>query len=157
MMNECESISRGAVVNLREITGKTVRKICNLEVTEDQNRFVAPNAVSISQAYFESKAWFRAIYADETPVGFLMLYDNPDEHEYFLWRYMIDAQYQGLGFGRQAVELLVEHVKTRPGAMELLLSCVPEEGGPELFYEKCGFKRTGEMHGIEVEMRRVLS
>jgi hypothetical protein len=29
--------------------------------------------------YFEPKAWFRAIYADETPVGFVMLFDDPDE------------------------------------------------------------------------------
>jgi diamine N-acetyltransferase len=156
-VHESESPSRDAVVSLREITAETVRQICNLEVTEDQNRFVAPNAVSIAQAHFEPKAWFRAVYADETPVGFLMLYDDSDNAEYFLWRFMIDARYQGFGFGIQAIELLVEYVQTRPGATELLTSCVPEEGGPEPFYEKCGFKRTGEVHGIEVEMRRALS
>jgi diamine N-acetyltransferase len=48
-------------VELREITADTVRQITNLEVGPGQSNFVAPNAVSIAQAYFEPKAWFRAI------------------------------------------------------------------------------------------------
>ena len=50
---------------------------------------VAPNAASLAQAHFSENAWLRAIYADDTLVGFVMLYDAPDEQEYFLWRYMI--------------------------------------------------------------------
>jgi diamine N-acetyltransferase len=60
-----------AKVSLVEITGETVRAIIDRKVDEAQSHFRAPNAVSIAQAYFErDKAWFRAIYADETPVGF---------------------------------------------------------------------------------------
>jgi diamine N-acetyltransferase len=58
---------------LREVSAETVRIIYQLEVSEAQKHFIAPNSVSIAQAYFEPKAWFSAIYADETPVGFLML------------------------------------------------------------------------------------
>jgi diamine N-acetyltransferase len=147
------TITRDSLVSLREVTGETVREICRLDVSEEQKYFVAPNAVSIAQAYFEPKAWFRAIYADETPVGFLMLYDDPDEPEYFLWRYMIAAGYQKLGFGKRAMDLLVEYVRTRPGARELRLSCHPGEDGPEPFYRKYGFALTGRMLGYEAEMR----
>ena len=143
---------RGDPVSLREVTRETVRSICNLKVTEAQNRFVAPNAVSIAQAYFEPKAWFRAVYAGEAPVGFVMLYDDADEPEYFLWRFMIDQRYQKLGFGRQALLQLIEYVKTRPGARVLYTSCVPEEGGPEPFYASLGFARNGNVSGIEVVM-----
>lgn len=138
-----------SVVSLREITAETVRTLCNLKVTEAQNRFVAPVAVSIAQAYFEPKAWFRAIYADETAVGFVMIYDNPDEHEYFLWRFLIDSKYQRFGFGKQAIQLLVDHVRTRPNAAELLVSYVPEKDGPGPFYQKLGFEATGEFEGDE--------
>jgi len=62
------SITGNALASLREVTAETVRSICNINVTEHQNNFVAPTAVSLAQAYFEPKAWFRAIYADETPV-----------------------------------------------------------------------------------------
>lgn len=153
MTDEASSITRDSVVSLREVTADTVRTICRLEVSEAQKHLVAPNAVSIAQAYFEPKAWFRAIYADETPVGFLMLYDDPDETDYFLWRYMIDTHYQKLGFGKRAMDLLLDHVRTRPGARELKLSCLPGEDGPEPFYSQYGFRRTGRMLGIEVEMR----
>ena len=145
--------TKDSVVTLREVTEDTVRTICNLSATEDQRRFVAPNAVSIAQAHFSKHAWFRAIYAGETPVGFLMLEDQPEKPEYYLWRMMIDARHQRLGFGRRAIELLVEHVRTRPRAIELLTSVAQEEGGPQAFYERLGFALTGEYEEGEAMMR----
>lgn len=156
-MSDRESTNRlssAARVRLCEINKETLRSILNLKVHPEQEQFVASNAVSIAQAYFErERAWFRAIYADDRPVGFLMLYDDPDEPEYFLWRFMIDARYQKMGFGRQALELLVQHVRTRPGAAWLGTSCVPAEGGPGPFYERCGFRYTGEEDEGELVMR----
>ena len=126
-----ESPRQGSVVSLREVTSDTLRDVLRLKVSPEQERFVAPNAVSIAQAYFHrDNAWFRAIYAGDTPVGFVMVEDLPDKASYHLWRFMIDARYQGLGFGRRALELLMEHVRTRPGATHLSLSCVPADDGP---------------------------
>ena len=146
-------VTTGSAVSLREITEDTVRTICDLKVADSQQKFVAPNAVSIAQAYFSDKAWFRAIYADETPVGFIMLYKDTEKPEYFLWRMMVDDKYQRIGSGYKAMILLIGYVKTLPDATELLTSCVPGEGSPEGFYRKLGFERTGEMDGIEVIMR----
>jgi diamine N-acetyltransferase len=149
-----DRLSPEARVSLREITGETVRLICNLKVAPHQEHFVAPNAVSIAQAHFAPDvAWFRAVYAGETPVGFVMLEDDAANAEYFLWRFMIDARFQGYGFGRQALGLLIEHVKTRPNATALYTSCVPGEGSPGPFYEKMGFVYTGEVSDEELIMR----
>jgi diamine N-acetyltransferase len=138
--------TRASVVTLREVTRENLRDVLKLEVSEAQNKFVAPNTVSIAQAHFyPERAWFRAIYADETPVGFLMLSDEPRKPEYFLWRLMIAAEYQGLGFGAQAIKLLIAHVKTRPQATELFTSYVPGDGSPGDFYHKLGFVDTGEV------------
>lgn len=145
-MSEQEStLTRDSIVSLREITNDTLGAVLRLKVSPEQEQFVANNAVSIAQAHFEPKAWFRAIYADETPVGFVMLYDDPDKPEYFLWRYMVDSRYQRHGFGRRALELLIDHVRTRPNARKLLLSYVPAEGSPEPFYAQLGFVNTGEV------------
>jgi diamine N-acetyltransferase len=151
-MSDPTTVNPEATVSLREITEETVVEICRLSdtLTEPQDHMVAPNALSIAQAHFSQYAWFRAIYADETPVGFIMLSDDPDEQEYFLWRLMVAKPQQGKGFGRRAVELLIEHVKTRPGAKELLTSCGQGEGSPEDFYRRLGFKRNGKMVGDEV-------
>jgi diamine N-acetyltransferase len=104
-------------VTLREITKENWRDIVRLKVAPHQEQFVASNAASIAEAHFNPEvAWFRAIYSLDVPVGFLMLEDDAVQQEYFLWRFMIDEQYQGRGYGRKALELFFAHVKTRPGA-----------------------------------------
>jgi diamine N-acetyltransferase len=144
-------------VSLREVTKETLRHITRLKVNPNQEHFVATNAESIAEAYFSRDiAWFRAIYADDTPVGFVMLSDNPAEESYYLWRFMIDARYQKKGIGQKALELIFEYVKTRPGAKVLHTSCVPGEGSPGPFYEKMGFVYTGEEDEGELVMRRDL-
>lgn len=144
-------------VTLRAITKDNLHDILHLQVAPHQEQFVASNAVSLAEAHFEPDLpWFRAIYAGDVPVGFLMLeYDRADE-TYNLWRLMIDTQYQGLGYGRKALELLFAHVKTLPGADVLYTHCVPAEGGPGPFYEKMGFVYTGEEEGGGLWMRRAV-
>lgn len=153
------SVRDGATVELREVTGANVREICALQVAPHQRGLVAPNAVSFAEAMFEPKAWFRAIYADDVPVGFVMLSDDPDpaKPEYYLWRLMIGDGFQGNGYGRRAVQLLIEHVRGRPGASELFVSWVPGPDGPEAFYLGLGFTLTGEVDGGEVMARLPLA
>jgi diamine N-acetyltransferase len=146
-----------AAVTLREVTKENLRDILMLRVAPEQERFVASNAVSIAQAHFDPEiAWFRAIYADDTPVGFLMLHDEPTVPTYFLWRFMIDHRFQGRGYGRLALELLIDHVRSRPGATFLSLSHVPGEGDPSPFDQRMGFTHTGELDEGELIMRRDL-
>jgi diamine N-acetyltransferase len=157
MLASTEIPPRTADVSLREVTKENLRDVLRLAVAPEQERFVASNAVSIAQAYFHrDNAWFRAIYAGETPVGFVMLDDQPEKPEYCVWRFMVDHAVQGLGFGARAMDLVVDHVRTRPGATELLLSCVPGEGSPGPFYEKLGFSYTGAVEDDELVMRRAL-
>ena len=147
----------GATVSLREVTKDNLRDVLRLKVAPEQERFVASNAVSIAQAYFDrDAAWFRAVYAGDTPVGFVMLEVNPAKAEYFLWRFMIDQRFQKLGFGSRAIELVVDHLRTLPGATEMSLSYVPGPGCPGPFYEKLGFAGTGEVIDGEAIMRRPL-
>ncbi len=145
-----EAVSRQAEVSLREITRDTLGDVLRLNVGESQQNFVASNAVSIAEAYFEPRAWLRAIYAGERAVGFLMTYENEAAAIYYLWRFMIDHRFQGMGFGRQAMELLIERIKGRPGATGLTLSVVPGEGSAVPFYEKLGFVDTGRVEDGEM-------
>ena len=157
---------RSSRVTLREVKRENLRDILRLKVSPAQERLVAPNAVSIAQAHFHPEAWFRAIYAGETPVGFAMLEDwtqHPEEapedwlrEPYVaLWRFMIDARYQSLGFGAQAMAALIAQARSR-GARVMLLSFVPGPGSPEDFYRRLGFVATGELSEGEHVMRLVL-
>ena len=144
-------------IELAEIHKDNLRDFLRLKVAPEQERFVAPNAVSVAQAYFyRDTAWFRGICDGDTPVVFVMLEDDRAKQRYFLWRFMIDARYQRRGFGRQALERLFEHVKTLPGATEIGTSCVDAPGGPGPFYEGLGFAYTGEVDEGERVMRRPL-
>ena len=147
-------------VTLREINADTVRAICDLRVTDEQQRFVAPNAVSIAQAYFTEQAWFRAVYSGDEPVGFVMLYLDDDAPEYFVWRFMIDQHHQGRGYGTAAMRLVIDHVrriaKSNAENTELLISFVPAPGSPQEFYESLGFELTGEENAGELVMRLLL-
>jgi diamine N-acetyltransferase len=152
-MTDLPTPSPTASVSLRLITKDTVRDILRLKVGEAQEQFVADNGMSLAQAHFTREAWYRGIYAGDTPVGFMMLYDDPVKPEYFLWRLMIDQRYQRMGFARQAMALLVDYVKTRPDATELLVSHVEGEGNPGPFYAGLGFEYTGEKLSGELVMR----
>ncbi len=152
----------GAAVSLREVTAESLRAVVGLQVAPAQRPLVASNVFSIAQAYFNKDAWFRAIYGDETPVGFVMLADptlpgatnelDLPPGDIWLWRFMFDQRYQRLGFGGKSLDLIRAHVRTRPGAKRLLASYVPAENGPEPFYMKYGFQKTGRLVANDTEV-----
>ena len=142
---------RAAEVTLREVTSRTVGDVCRLAVAPEQQHLVAPNAVSIAQAYFEPAAWFRAVYADDAPVGFAMIYDPtrtgaPEDPDVcFLWRFMIDRAHQRRGYGARALDLVIAHARTLAGVTRMKTSFVPEPGNASPLYERAGFRATGEV------------
>lgn len=150
-------------VTLQEITAATVREVCKLAVAPEQQGLVAPNAVSIAEAYFEPAAWFRAICADDKPVGFAMLYDptRTDAPEQgpeicYLWRLMVDSRWQKRGYGSVALDLLIDHARTLPGVTRLRTSYVPSANNASGLYERMGFRATGAMDEGEVVMELTL-
>ncbi len=150
-------------VTLREITAETVRAVINLSVAESQKGFVAPNAVSLAQALFAPDAWYRAIYSGEELAGFVMLEDEsllsppPSQPEVGVWRFMIDAKFQGRGIGRAALLQVIEHARRKNLFTKLELSFVPGPGCPEPFYLRLGFRHTGRVDGNEVVLELPLA
>lgn len=142
-----------AAVTLRQITAANRAEVVALAVTEAQSQFVDGVADSLAEAANtpDARPWYRAVYADEAPVGFVMITDGvPAGHPefqwpYYLWRLLIDTRHQHRGYGTAALELVVEYVRGRPGARELVTSAVPGEGSPMSFYERFGFQATGGM------------
>ena len=141
-------------VELREVTKGSLHAVLDLAVDPEQEQFVATNARSIAEAHFEPHAWFRAVYADDAPVGFVMAYREPPT-AFWVWRFMIDAAHQGKGYGRRALELLVDEAR-KDGVDEVKLSYHAGEHSPEEFYTRFGFVDTGEVEEGEHVMRFVL-
>ena len=145
--------NRDSAVTLRPISEENVMSIIKLNVTDLQEDLVAPNSVSIAQAAYTTNRWERAIYADDAPVGYVLLSENRDKPRYYLWRYMIDQRYQRMGFGRTAMEQMIDYVRLLPNATEMFVTYVPVDHGPRSFYASLGFEDTGIDHEGELEMR----
>ena len=153
------------MVTLVEITPANRSLVEELRVAAAQEGFVDGVARSLTEAAAnpDSKPWCRAVYADERPVGFVMLADdvaagNKDiPWRYYLWRMLIDHRYQGLGHGRAALDQVGHYLRARPGADALVTSVVPGPGSPLGFYLSYGFEQTGEWFNHEQVLRLPLA
>lgn len=151
---------RALAVTLREVTRHNIQAVMSLDAG-DGGRQVAPNAKSMAQAAVYGEAWPRAIFAGDVPVGFVMLYDpsrvaDPEDPDFFLWRLMVDRDWQGMGIGLAALRLVIEHVLTRPHPGEMFTSIV--EPAPQLlaFYGHAGFELTDQYADDERVLRLAL-
>jgi len=148
------------MLRLEKINGHNVWDILKLKVAENQRHFVASNDKSIIEAYTtitgNGYAFPFGIYEDNTPVGFLMIGFGTDDYwddappvaadNYNLWRLMIDEKYQNKGYGREAVRLALEFIRTLPcgNAEYCWLSYEPENDVARHLYHSFGFVETGE-------------
>jgi GNAT superfamily N-acetyltransferase len=125
-----------------------------LRVAPEQERFVGSvrGALDDAAEYPQANPWYRAVYAGDEPVGFVMVSWNVPPQPpniigpWFLWKLLIDQRYQGCGYGAEALAQVARLVRAA-GATELLTSYVPADGGPAGFYERLGFVPTGELDG----------
>jgi diamine N-acetyltransferase len=136
---------------------KNLAEVCKLSDTlsPEQQKCVAPNVYSIAQAHFSPDiAWFKAIYLDENPIGFIMVdteeEEIPEEEKpcIVLWRFMIAKDFQGKGYGKKALDLVADKFR-KEEKKYFYTSCVMAEISPYQFYLKYGFEDTGIMEEKE--------
>lgn len=137
-----------------EITPDNVGAATKVRVREDQNTFVAPVVHSLAEAYASrDTAWPRLILDGDRPVAFVMANFAPDEpepdHRCGIWRLNVAEGEQGRGYGRFAVQVVLDEARRR-GQKRVTVSWVPGEGSPEGFYLGLGFRRTGRVEDGEV-------
>jgi diamine N-acetyltransferase len=152
-------------VSLREVTDANRGDVEQLRVAPHQDDYVASVSRSFVDAAENPDAhpWYRVVYSGSTPVGFVMIADgvseeNPDfAGPYYLWRLLIDQRWQGQGIGRAALDLVVDYVRTRPGARTLQTSVAPgSRDNPMGFYLGYGFTPTGQdLDGEELLVLRL--
>jgi len=142
------------MIQLREINEDNFRECVNLKVNDNQTNFVATNVMSLAQAWLHySIARPFAIYSDDVMVGFLMLDYSEAEKECGIWRFMIDEKYQNRGFGKEAMRVILDYIKSNPVFESVNLSYEPENVVADKLYRGFGFSPTGEIDYGEIVMK----
>ena len=159
------------MVHIEKLDPVSTWDVVDLKLRKEQKDFVAPNFASIIEAYTtidtDCTAFPFAIYNDRKVVGFLMIgYNEAAMYDYFgvykapevsknnysIWRLMIDKRYQKRGYGRAAMKLALDFIRTRPcGEAEYcFLSYEPENEVAAKLYHSLGFEENGETDGDEI-------
>ena len=80
-------------MSLRSVSRGDVRALCELRLADHQDRLVAPAAYTVAEGHYEPGALLRAIYAEDEPVGVLLVETEAELPH--LVRFMVDASHQG--------------------------------------------------------------
>jgi diamine N-acetyltransferase len=143
-------------VTLRPISKENWQPVYWLSdtLTADQQRYVAPNGFSMLEAVYDAEnLTTRAIYADETPVGFLMTGYDETTDRHWVVRLMIGGAYQGKGYGREAMKLAIDQFKSLPKCVAVYIGFHPENQVARQLYASLGFIDTGKIEYEEVVYR----
>lgn len=141
-------------LHLEELSAATIVAVNNLSLRPGQEQFLAPLSYGIASSVMNPQTtWQRVVLDGGDVVGFISANFDPESPiEHFrsvLWRINVDADDQGRGVGRYAVQSLLEEARRRTFTV-LDVIYEPGEGGPEAFFRAVGFEPIGETEYAEV-------
>lgn len=119
--------------------------------------FVASNAVSLAQSKIQEGWTTKAIYDGDLMVGFAMYGFSRELDSYEICRLMIDYRYQGKGYGRKALEKVLEEMMRIRDCRAVCLSFDPLNDTGRKLYESFGFRDTGRIVDGELLYRLELA
>lgn len=130
---------------LVEITMDNFEECIDLQVDESQRGFVANNAYSLSEAFADKVSEPRAVYFNSEMVGFIMYDYDSGKKTGFISRLMVDKRYQKNGYGREAIQMVIQKFKNISECKYIQLSYHKDNDNAGRLYEKLGFVKTGEL------------
>lgn len=135
------------MLRLVEIDRYNYLSVLDLSVSSEQKSFVASNQYSLAQAYVQPECVPLALYAENKPIGFAMYSLDENDHQYWIYRLMIDQRYQGVGYGREAMKLLIERIRELMDDehKRIFISFEPENEIAKSLYESLGFVPDGRI------------
>ncbi|WNS77532.1 GNAT family N-acetyltransferase [Bacillus sp. DTU_2020_1000418_1_SI_GHA_SEK_038] len=138
-------------VGIVELNAENWYECCKLEVFKEQIEYIEPNAISIAQSKFEPTLIPYAIYFEEKVVGFLMYNSVQEELDgYWIYRIMVDKEYQGMGIAKIATELMISEMAKLPSAKKIVVGYHPDNIGAHRLYASLGFVDHGDRFGKEM-------
>jgi diamine N-acetyltransferase len=143
------------MTELRPITEDNFMDAFHLRLAPGQEGFVSHPVRSLAQAYvYRDQCQPFGIYADGKMVGYVMVIYDYDIPEYDIWHMMIDESMQGRGFGSEALDRVIEYIRTKPfgDSGRIALTCNKNNPVARKLYESKGFSATGAEDEDETEL-----
>ena len=132
-------------MEFREIDRSNYWDCIALTIDDSQEGFVADNKQSLVEAAYEDGLYTLGIYHEETMVGFV-LYDYDDTFPgWSMSRFMIGKQFQGKGYGKQAVLAFLDYFKRKHDADKLYISVSLDNTVARNLYSSIGFVEIKEV------------
>ena len=142
------------MTELRAITEENFMDAFSLRLAPGQERFVSHPVRSLAQAYvYRNQCQPFGIYADGKMVGYVMVIYDYDIPEYDIWHMMIDESMQGHGYGSEALDRVIDYIRTKPfgDSGRIALTCNKNNTTARKLYESRGFSATGAEDEDEAE------
>jgi diamine N-acetyltransferase len=140
-------------VKLADVTADNWEAVVDLELDEAQEDLVASNAYSLAESKFDGHARPRAVYAGKRVVGFLM-YEirkaSGKARKASIYRFMIGKEFQGKGYGREALACALDEIKAVPRVGKIAIRYMSENPIAKGFYGSFGFVEVGRDEDDEV-------
>ena len=134
------------MIKLTPITEENWFEAASLSVKDSQKGYVAPAVGILARGYVyrDCSARVFAIENDGVIVGLALVREFTDEPlGYDLQQFMIDARYQGRGYGSDALSLVLDELR-KEGHFDHVEVCVKKEDAEAIrLYEKHGFTDSG--------------
>ncbi|MCA1029451.1 GNAT family N-acetyltransferase [Bacillus timonensis] len=130
-------------ITLRKITKSNWEQCIALKPKEEQQSFIASNLYSLAESKFLPNFETLGIYADDCMVGFTMFGIDPEDHHYWLYRFMIDHSHQGKGYGKKAMLRILSYIHAKEDATDIVVAYHPENHPAAAIYKKVGFQVVG--------------
>ena len=143
------------MISLQPINESNFLQAFALEVTENQKQFVSNPIRSLAQAYvYRNQCQPFGIYNDKTMVGYVMVIYDYDIPEYDIWHMQMDRNYQNRGYGKQALQCVLDYISSKPfgSSDKVTLTCHKDNHTAYHLYASMGFVPTGNMDEDEIEM-----
>ena len=143
------------MTELKAITEDNFIDAFNLRLAPGQEEFVSHPVRSLAQAYvYRNQCQPFGIYAGGKMVGYVMVIYDYDVPEYDIWHMMIDQEEQGHGYGSQALDQVIEYIRTKPfgDSARIALTCNRNNTVARKLYESKGFSATGAEDEDEIEL-----
>jgi len=132
-------------VHFVDVTRDNWEECIGLSVSDAQKDFVVSNCESILLSKFEENCYPLCIYNDAEMIGFLMYDIDSETKRWELSRLMVDEEYQGNRYGKQALSLLLMHLKEKLGSISFYTSIESENKVMQKLIQSLGFVPTGEV------------